>query len=74
MPADDRVRLHEVNGIAPLGQHPLHQDPEYPIAVMDLRPLDGPFQNCELMTEGDVLQSESLAVLDEKPEEKHEVA
>jgi len=39
-----------VDGIAPLGQHPLHQDPEHPIAVMDLRPLDGPFQNGELMT------------------------
>ena len=74
MPADDRVGLHEVHGIAPVGEHPLHQDPEHAVAVVDLRPLDGPFQYGELVTQGDVLKGEALAVLEEEPQEEDDVA
>ena len=74
MPPDDGVRRHEVQGVTPVNEHPLHQDPEHPIAVMDLRPLDGPFQNGELVTQGDVLKGQALAIFGEETYEEDEVA
>ncbi len=41
---------------------------------MDLRPLDGPIQNSELVTEGNVLKRETLTIFDQKPHEEDEVS
>ncbi len=72
VPSDDRVGPHEVDGITPLSQHPLHQDPEHAVAVLDLRALDRSLEHGELMAQRDVLECEPLAVFDEKPEEEDE--
>ncbi len=73
MPLHDRRGLHEVDCFLPLHQHPLHQDPEHPVAVLDLRALDRSLQHGELMAQRDVLECEPLAVFDEKPEEEDEM-
>ena len=65
MPTDHGVGLHEVHGVSPVSEHPLHQDPEHTVAVLDLRTCDGSLENGELMAERDVLKDESLAVLDQ---------
>ena len=70
MPANDGVWLHEVHGVAPLRQHPLHQNPEHAVAVLDLRPADRPLQHDELMAQRDVLEREALAVFEEQPQKE----
>ncbi len=65
MPSDHSIGLHEVHRVAPVREHPLHQDPEHAIAVVDLRALHRPLQNGELVTQSDVLEREPLAVLDQ---------
>ncbi len=69
VPAYDGVRLHEMHGLLPVLQHLRHQDPEHPIAVLDLGTLDGTFQNGELVSQCNVLESEALPVFGEHTDE-----
>ena len=73
MPADDRVRLHEDQRVLPVLERASHQDPEHPIAVVDLRSRHRSLQHGELMSQCEVLGDESLAVGDKQSNERDQI-
>lgn len=58
VPSNDRIRLHDEDGIAPPRPCTRDRDPEQSISCLNLRTFLATFQNEELMTKSQVLCGE----------------
>jgi hypothetical protein len=60
MPSDDRIRLHEDQGVAPVTPHVGEDDPEESIGRPNVRAFDSAPQRHELLTKRQVLERDGV--------------
>ena len=68
MPSQDRVRLHNDQGRAPIAPRLGEQHPKQSVALAELRTLDGSSQDRQLLTEGHVLKRDGAVSVTDQPE------
>jgi hypothetical protein len=72
VPAEDGLRLDQDEGRAPLILEPRQADPEGPLNRSEPGPLGFSVENGELLTEGEILQSQLRTVPEEGAEEQED--
>ena len=68
MPSQDRVRLHDDQGHAPIAPRVGEQHPKQSVARAELRTLDGSSKDRQLLTEGHVLKRDGAVAATDQPE------
>ncbi len=72
MPLDYGLGLHDQQSVAPAGEEPPHEDPEDPIAVVDLCALDAASEYGDLLPKDDVLEGEPRSISEQRVDERKE--
>ena len=74
MPANDRGRAYDHQGVLPSGPASVQAGPEQPVPRPQAGPPHRPTQDCQLLPEGQVLQDESAAWQQEQAQDAPDAA
>ncbi len=69
MPLDHGLGFHDQQRVPPAVEEPPHQDPEDPIAVVDLRALHGALEYRDLLAKSEILDGQARSISDQRVDE-----